>query len=256
MNIANRPSRVWYVVRRALLYAMAILVALLPGAAVGQTVPGDVDGNGFVTVTDVFYLINFLFAGGPSPIGGYPAWVARTGQKVCYDGSNVVTACPGTPAGQDGALQKGVAYPNPRFTDNGNGTVTDKMTGLVWLKDAGCFAGLQTWSAAMTLANALASGGCGLTDSSIAGQWRLPNVREQQSLVDYNYFGPAVPNTAGTGQWTAGNPFLHVQSSLYWTSSTYVDNPTYAWSVNLVNGNVYGYDKTFTYFVWTVRGGP
>jgi len=41
-------------------------------------------------------------------------------------------------AGDDGALKKGVAWPNPRFTDNSNGTVTDNLTGLVWLKNANC----------------------------------------------------------------------------------------------------------------------
>ena len=35
--------------------------------------------------------------------------------------------------------KKGVAWPNPRFTDNGNGTVTDNLTGLIWLKNANCF---------------------------------------------------------------------------------------------------------------------
>jgi hypothetical protein len=79
--------------------------------------------------------------------------------------------------------------------------VTDNMTGLIWLANANCF-GLQTWPNAMAAANTLASGACSLTDGSVAGAWRLPNVREQQSLVDYNYFFPAVPDTPGTGQWT------------------------------------------------------
>ena len=186
----------------------------------------------------------------------YAAGVPKTGQKVCYDASNVLTACPGSPAGQDGALQKGVAYPNPRFTDNGNGTVTDNLTSLIWLKNANCF-GTRTWSQAMGDAAGLASGACGLTDGTVAGAWRLPNVREQQSLVDYNYFTPAVPNTLGTGKWTAGNPFTSIQiANYYWTSSTVVDYPTYAWDVYLFYGNVSYNLKTVTYSVWPVRGGP
>ena len=58
---------------------------------------------------------------------------------------------------------------------NGDGTVTDNVTHLVWLKNADCF-GMQSWSAAMTSASTLAGGACGLTDSSTAGQWRVPIV--------------------------------------------------------------------------------
>lgn len=101
----------------------------------------------------------------------------------------------------------------------------------------------------------LASGSCGLTDLSIAGQWRLPNVREQQGLVDYNYFAPSVPNTTGTGQWTSGSPFSNVQGNVYWTSSTDVDTPVRAWYVLLVNGMVNYDTKTVTWYVWPVRGG-
>ena len=77
-----------------------------------------------------------------------------------------------------------MAWPSPRFTDNGNGTVTDNLTGLIWLKNASCY-GQMPWTNALNVANALASGSCGLTDGSIAGAWRLPNVREMQSLIDY-----------------------------------------------------------------------
>lgn len=57
----------------------------------------------------------------------------QTGQKTCYDTSGNVIPCTGT--GQDGEIQAGVPWPSPRFTDNGNGTVTDKLTGLMWLKE-------------------------------------------------------------------------------------------------------------------------
>ena len=57
--------------------------------------------------------------------------------------------------GDDGALHKGVASPTPRFTDNNNGTVTDNLTGLIWMKNANAF-GLKTWAEALTIANSLA----------------------------------------------------------------------------------------------------
>ena len=73
-------------------------------------------------------------------------------------------------------MKKGVAWPNPRFKDNGNGTVTDNLTRLIWLKNANAF-GLRTWEQALSDANALASGSAGLTDGSKAGDWRLPKTR-------------------------------------------------------------------------------
>ena len=55
----------------------------------------------------------------------FPAPVAATGQSVPYG------------PGDDGEYQMGVSV-DSRFTDNGDGTVTDNLTGLIWLKDAGC----------------------------------------------------------------------------------------------------------------------
>ena len=156
--------------------------------------------------------------------------------------------------GDDGNLQKGVAWPNPRFTDNANGTVTDNLTGLIWLKDANCY-GTRSWAQALSDANALASGSCSLIDGSTAGQWRLPNLREMQSLVHYGFSNPAVPNTAGTGQWTPGNPFTNVQSGDYWSSTASAGFASFAWLVTLSHGDVYNDDETGTFYMWPVRGG-
>ena len=175
-------------------------------------------------------------------VGSSSAGVPRTGQTTSYGPRD------------DGALQKGVAWPNPRFTDNINGTVTDNLTGLVWLKNANCF-GTRTWAVALVDANSLANGNCSLSDGSAAGDWRLPNVKELQSLIDFAYIAPALSNTAGTGQWTPGNPFTGVQSDNYWSSTTIADNTDYAWSVFVYNGGVYGGIKTDSHYVWPVRGG-
>ena len=85
-----------------------------------------------------------------------PAPVEQTGQTTSYA------------TGDDGDHEKGVEWQNPRFTDNGDGTVTDNLTGLIWLKDANCF-GTRTWNNALSDSNGLASGSCGLTDGSNAG---------------------------------------------------------------------------------------
>ena len=90
-----------------------------------------------VSADDGFYVI-------PTTKPNY-APVPKTGQKAYY-GTN-----------DDGTLEMGVTWPNPRFTDNGNGTVTDKLTGLVWLQNASCL-GAKTWDEALASADGLADG--------------------------------------------------------------------------------------------------
>ena len=168
----------------------------------------------------------------------------RTGQSVSYA------------TGDDGALQMGATLPTPRFRDNGDGTVTDNLTGLIWLKNANCF-GATTWAGALTDANGLASGSCGLSDGSHAGDWRLPNVRELRSLINRTYSKPALSNTAGTGQWIEGDPFTGVQSYYYWSSTTYASFIDSAWDVDLWYGDAgwFWNSKVDGLYVWPVRGG-
>ena len=67
-------------------------------------------------------------------------------QKSCYDATGTLRNCEGT--GEDGESQKGVQIPSPRFTDNGDGTVTDNLTGLMWLQNVSFF-GQQSWQQAL-----------------------------------------------------------------------------------------------------------
>lgn len=170
----------------------------------------------------------------------YAAAVPKTGQ-------NYVLPLPPAPDGSDGALQKGVVWPSPRFTDNGNGTVNDNLTGLIWLKTANGF-GLRNWATAFTDCATLNSGERGLTDGSVEGDWRLPNVKELQSLIDFGRNNPALPS---------GHPFTDVlYSSLsYWSSSTCAPNTDYAWFVSMGDGGVSGGGKSSTRYLWPVRGG-
>jgi len=164
--------------------------------------------------------------------------IPKTGQTQCWDAAGALISCVDT--GQDGEYQKGVtpAVPpddvNPYtapiwigepFTDNGDGTVTDNLTGLVWLRSANCAGGTTTWAIALSYSNALydgctdcfgTSGDCGLSDGSSAGDWRLPNLNELRSLIDPTESNPAL---------SAGHPFSDVQSStlLYWSSTTHSD---------------------------------
>ena len=77
----------------------------------------------------------FLLATNGCPLS--PAPVAKTGQTISYENYD------------DGYYQKGVEWPSPRFNDNGDGTITDNLTGLIWLKNAACFA-IRTWFEALT----------------------------------------------------------------------------------------------------------
>ena len=134
-----------------------------------------------------------------------------------------------------------------RFTDNSNGTVTDSITGLIWLKDADCATvSPNAWAAALNAVATLASPSCGLSDGSTTGQWRLPSRDELQSLIDYTTRSPALPT---------GHPFTGVQSGSYWSSSSDASDTSYAWHVNLYYGRVYLRRKTFDLYVWPVRGG-
>jgi hypothetical protein len=119
------------------------------------------------------------------------------------------------------------------------------MTGLIWLKDANCF-GQKTWTQALSDCNGLASGSCGLTDGSQAGDWRLPNIKELFSLIDFSIYSPALPS---------GHPFTGVQFIYYWSSTTNAnDNYEYAWIVSIYSGNVTGANKpTDNHDVWPVR---
>lgn len=175
--------------------------------------------------------------------GGATAAEPRTGQTTCYDARGKSISCAGT--GQDGDLLKGVAWPSPRFADNRNGTVIDNLTGLIWLKNANCF-DVRTWEKALAEAKALANGQCGLTDGSTAGQWRLPNVHEQQSLIDYGRYNPALPSD---------HPFSGVQIFYYWSATSYAHSPALARYVILGDGGVDAWDKTKPGYVWPVRGG-
>ena len=121
-----------------------------------------------ITLVATFLILNSQFS---IAFAASPAPTPKTGQTVSYY------------ARDDGALQPGVASPVPRFADNSDGTVTDSLTGLVWLKNPGCFT-TQSWDSALSSAKTLSSGTCGLTDLSQAGDWHLPNKKELRTLVD------------------------------------------------------------------------
>jgi hypothetical protein len=225
-------------IRRAHIMKIAILIGVL--------------GLGFVSLLfshafaqDGVVVIPLL---GDAPVATYQAPVQKTGQTTSYR------------TGDDGDEEVGVSWPNPRFTDNADGTVTDNLTGLIWLKQANYNStaggtGTAIWNNAIDFCKALETGMCGLSDGSAAGDWRLPTVKELQSLVHYGYYDPSLLNTAGTGKWTSGDPFTNVQSSYYWSSTTYEYATNNAWYVYMTDGLVTYRWKANENYVWPVRGG-
>jgi hypothetical protein len=172
-----------------------------------------------------------------TPVSKAPVPLARTGQTTSYA------------AGDDGALQKGVAWPNPRFSDNNNGTITDNLTGLIWLKDASCLGNpALNWFTALAAANTLADGNvaCRLTDGSVAGDWRLPNRNELWSLMNAEAAGYSLPE---------GHPFVNFDS-LYFSSTTDANSPiARVWLVDFNEGKVAIGLKSSANWAIAVRGG-
>ena len=89
---------------------------------------------------------------------------------------------------------------------------------------------------------------CGDTSNggSYQTDWRLPNVRELHSLIDFSQYGPALPS---------GHPFTGVQSYYYWSSTTSAAFPSRGWGVGLTYGDVNFDLKGHVLYVWPVRGG-
>jgi hypothetical protein len=176
--------------------------------------------------------------------------VIRTGQTLCYSDSGSGISCAGT--GQDGEFQKGVAAPSPRFV-NPDGSapanqdvVLDRLTYLMWTRDAYLPGGTKLWQGALDFV-------AGLNSSAYGGysDWRLPNLFELRSLQDYSQAYPALPS---------GHPFVNVPyGSGYWTSDTTYGYAPEAWTVWMEGymGGSFGINgKTVDdRWVWAVRGG-
>ncbi len=133
------------------------------------------------------------------------------------------------------------------YTDNGNGTVTDATTSLIWQKcsmgqnnDATCSgsATTATWVNAIAYCENLTLGG--------HSNWRLPNVNELKSIVATTRISPAIDVSAFPG----------TQSSAYWSSTNYAGGADGAWFVHFPNGYTNASGKAGAYYVRCVSAGP
>lgn len=180
--------------------------------------------------------------------------VVATGQTSCWDSAGSPIACAGT--GQDGELQAGAAL---AYVDNGDGTITDVNTGLMWekLSDDGSIHDRDTnytWANAFAVKIAtLNSGGgfAGYTD------WRLPNYKELISIVNLQNVSPSVSAAFNNGCVAACTVTTCscTASDVYWSSSTYADVPSNAWVVLFSDGLGGAVFKSSSFRVRAVRGG-
>ncbi len=212
------------------------------------TGPGEKTAEVRINSNDPDIPVNVVSLSGKTDPEDFPGRMTQTGQQLCYTSGGAVTPCTGT--GQDGAIQSGATEPDPRLSDNGNGTVTDNLTGLMWLQRGNCFASAN-WQAALDVVADLNANPETLTcgDYSEAyTDWRLPNRKELLSLVDRSQHSPAVASDGAIVSATV--------VATYWTSTTDAGNYDNAWTVALsTDGSVSSSAKTSAGGVWVVRGG-
>jgi hypothetical protein len=180
-----------------------------------------------------------------------------TGQTTCWDSSGSPVPCAGT--GQDGDIKAGAAL---SYTDNGDGTITDNRTGLMWAKKSNDNTihdkdNLYTWVEAFAVhiagLNAL-NAGAGFANHN---DWRLPNVKELQSIVNYETVGGPAVSVEFNNNCIAACTVLNCSCTVsdYWTSSSIANSPGFAWDVLFNDGGVVYAPKSDTLEVRAVRGG-
>jgi len=173
--------------------------------------------------------------------------IAKTGQTSCWDSNGAAVACANT--GQDGETQTGTAIPNQRFSYNGDLTITDQATGLIWSKDANapgpasCNGGNPMLrQGALDYVKCLNSHAwLGYTD------WRLPNLNELSSLADWQQNSNV--------NWLTVNGFNNVQSNYYWSSTGLPNYPSATWLVNVDFEYMNNAGGNAVNYVWPVRSG-
>lgn len=140
--------------------------------------------------------------------------------------------------------------PDSQLMDNGDGTITDSNTGLMWKKCLeGLFgkkcengsANLFTWQQALHRIREINSTGGFATHTD----WRFPNVKELSSLVEEQCYNPSINM----------NRFPNMSSSVVWSGSPYAYDSLQAWYVHFDYGQSYISDRYSSYAVRLVRGG-
>ena len=214
---------------------------------------GDVNGDDLLDMSDAIAILGNLFLGEAAPVPVCetqgPSGLPDTGQTKCYGAEgNEIPCDSATCAGQDGFYATGCAREG-RFVaiDNFDDTVTDTCTGLMWQKDTGNDRNTLNWCAALEYCENLTFAG--------HEDWRLPNVRELQSIVDY-----------GRNPWSI-DPVFGASPNFYWSSTSVAPcldvgrcaddgHPGSAWFVDFLLGGVDIDLRVGRHYVRAVRTAP
>jgi hypothetical protein len=157
---------------------------------------GDLNGDGSVDLSDPIRLLLFLFVDSSLSVRGPVSGLPATGQTSCFDSAGLIACAIGEDggtseyAGQDGHARAGVprlfeiVKPDP--TDRSSWYTVDHATALAWQHDEALVK--MSWPEALAHCEDLELGGF--------DDWRLPNVRELQSIADYGRY-PAAPDELG-----------------------------------------------------------
>ena len=140
-----------------------------------------------------------------------------------------------------------------RWCDNGDGTVTDMTTGLIWLQKADWGGLYQLYQDTLQAENAYdrasllkdGAADANLSDNSVEGDWRLPTLSELKGLANGDEAIRSNNMRAFTG----------VQTDFYWSGTSLSSDVEGAWYVDLSNGFADPDYKDDLYYVWPVRGG-
>ncbi|MFO7875402.1 MAG: DUF1566 domain-containing protein [Desulfovermiculus sp.] len=167
------------------------------------------------------------------PVRGESTVIPRTGQNECFDSQGAGIECLGT--GQDAELQKGVAWPEPRFVQDGE-NIVDHLTGLAWREIVSQEPGLVTWAEALQSVFDLRE--------TTGRDWHLPNINELESLVDASQASPALPKE----HIFTGTP------EVLWSSTSSGFEPDWAFGLYMHKGAVgVGYKSSARFGVWVAR---
>ena len=162
---------------------------------------------------------------------GRKSGLPDTGQTLCYNSANSAAACPTDQPGQDASYRSEAS--SPSYKDNGDGTITDNRTGLMWVKSG--YADTDTTPATTYTADGAwrrylwedSILYCERLDYAGHADWRLPKVKELVSIMDFQ--SRPVINAAY---------FTNTRSGLYDTSTTNAAILGFKMDVNFDAGEV------------------
>ncbi|MDA3895062.1 MAG: DUF1566 domain-containing protein, partial [Desulfobacteraceae bacterium] len=137
-----------------------------------------------------------------------------------------------------------------RWCDQGDGTVKDRATGLVWLQKAD-WGGTMTYDEARNQAGMLCEGseGANLSDGSAEGDWRMPTGPELYSLAN------GIDAFYCAHYWVVSELWQVAGESckLYWSSSTVLDEAGCQWGMYLQPDLMFSLDRSSSYWLLPVR---